>query len=190
MPICKQRKGLRKTDCFFNSQLCTHFPPRKRSFGILKRLCLRSVCVCSSYRAFGCPLLAIGPPHWTIGSPNWPPFPSGGPFGLSNSGERKNPLNITLWQDCPGIGQGLRSGFRTRGRRNGVTSDFSVFFRFFTFFHFFRFSVSMFSHLFFFSDFVSHFVFPFSSFFPISSISFSEKKRGDTVRETPSAKPR
>ena len=31
---------------------------------------------------------------------------------------------------------------------------------------------------------------PFSSFFPFSSVSFSEKKQGDTVRETPFAKPR
>ena len=81
------------------------------------------------------------------------------------------------------------SGFRKRGRRNGVASDFfrflsfsSVFFRF----HFFAF-LAVFSG----SDFFLFFSVFFRFFFsPFSSVSFSEKKRGDTVRETPFAKPR
>ena len=66
-----------------------------------------------------------------------------------------------------------------RARRNGVASDFSVFFRFF------RFHFSPFCWFRFFA-----FFFRFLPFFPFSSVSYSEKKRGDTVRETPFAKPR
>ena len=73
------------------------------------------------------------------------------------------------------------SGFRKRGRRNGVASDFfrflrfsSVLFRFFPFLSVFSFRFLPFLSVFF-------------RFFPFHS---QKKKRGDTVRETPSAKPR
>ena len=58
--------------------------------------------------------------------------------------------------------EGVRIPQNFKGRRNGVASFFFRFFRFLPFFFFFSFS----------------------------SVSFSEKKRGDTVRETPFAKPR
>ena len=77
-------------------------------------------------------------------------------------------------------------------------SVFSVSFRFFPFLQFFRVPIfSVFLRFFPFSSFFSVFFrfFPFSSvFFRFFSVSFSEKKRGDTVREsrreTPFAKPR
>ena len=83
---------------------------------------------------------------------------------------------------------GKISGFRKRGRRNGVAFPiFSVFFRFLPF-------SSVFFRFFFpFSSVFFRFL-PFSSvsfrFFPFFFVSFSEKERGDTVRETPFAKRR
>ena len=96
------------------------------------------------------------------------------------------PFACTLSKKAPSTRSGrcgLVSGFRKRGRRNGVASDF---FRFFPFFSVsFRFLSVFFRFFPFFSVFFRFF--PFSSVF---FVSFSEKKRGDTVRETPFAKPR
>ena len=74
------------------------------------------------------------------------------------------------------------SGFRKRGRRNGVASDFFPFFsRFLPFCSVsFRFSSVVFRFLPFFSVLFRFFRFIFRK----------KKKRGDTVRETPFAKPR
>ena len=78
------------------------------------------------------------------------------------------------------------SGFRKRDRRNGVASDFFPFFS--VFFRFLPFSSVFFS--FFLVSFPFSSVFPvFFSFFQFNSFS-KKKNRGDTVRETPFAKPR
>ena len=80
----------------------------------------------------------------------------------------------------------LHSGFRKRGRRNRVASNFFHFFRFLPFSSFFfRFHVFLFLLSFSSSDF-----FRFLPFFSSSSVSFSEKKPGrhrsrDPFGETP-----
>ena len=89
----------------------------------------------------------------------------------------------------------LSAGFRKRGRRNGVASDFFRFLPFFSvffpfFFRFFPFPVFSFLAVFFGFRFFPFF-FPFSFvFFRFPPFPFQKKKGGDTIRETPFAKPR
>ena len=97
-------------------------------------------------------------------------------------------------------GRGWFSGFRKRGRRNRVASDFFlVFFPFSSVFSSFSFRFLPFSPRFFLVFFPFSFCFlsvffrflPFFPFLSVFSVPFSEKKkREDTVCETPFAKPR
>ena len=90
---------------------------------------------------------------------------------------------------CYTYGHGhLKTLLHTRCRRNSVASDFFHFFLFLpcssVFFRFLPFPFFSFFAVFF----QVPFFFPFSVFFPFSSS--QKKKQGDTVRETPFAKPR